>query len=177
MRKRFLPPFGAPLKLRRGKGITAFHGAGLEAGAEPARALRRRAVGEGIGHDIALRALLQNVVADRRRGLQRRLDIAGLEKFPFLFRAVGPNPGEAIGLKLDANLHLVGPWLACLALQLMRLRQNAEQVLHMMADLVRDHVSLRELAGLAAGSAAVKLRFDLAEKAGVEINPPILGAI
>ena len=37
-------------------------------------------------------------------------------------------------------------------LLLLHPRQDAEQVLHVMADLVGDHIGLRELAGLAAGS-------------------------
>ena len=52
----------------------------LSAGREPALPLRRRAVREGVGHDITARLLLQAVVADRRRGLQCRFDVARLER-------------------------------------------------------------------------------------------------
>ena len=50
-----------------------------EAGLEPALALRRRAVRERVGHGVAARLLLQRVVADRRRGVQRRIDVAWLQ--------------------------------------------------------------------------------------------------
>src|SRR3954468_2300389 len=52
----------------------------LEAGAEPANPLRRGAVGEGLGVDLAAGLLLQPVVADRGRRGQRALDVAGLEQ-------------------------------------------------------------------------------------------------
>src|SRR5262249_7775142 len=53
---------------------------------------------------------------------------------------------------------------------LLRLGQDAEQVLHVVTDLVRDHVGLRELTGLAADVAAAKARRDLIEERGVEID-------
>src|SRR5262245_63459767 len=52
------------LELRRRKRVAARHRAALQAGGEPAHALLRGAVGEGVGHDAALRLLLQPVVAD-----------------------------------------------------------------------------------------------------------------
>ena len=58
-----------------------------------------------------------------------------------------PDAGEAIGLQLDPHLNAVGLGLAARRLLLLlHLRQDAEQVLHVMADLVRDHIGLRELA-------------------------------
>jgi hypothetical protein len=60
-------------------------------------------MGESVGHDIALAAPLQPIVADCRRRLQGRLDIAGLEQAPLLLRVVRPHPGQAIGLQFDAN--------------------------------------------------------------------------
>jgi hypothetical protein len=60
-------------------------------------------------------------------------------------------------------------------LRALRLRQHTEQVRHMVADLVRDHIGFREIAGLTA--AAVKARFDLAEERGIEINALVARAI
>src|SRR5262249_4596102 len=51
-----------------------------------------------------------------------------------------------------------------------RLRQDAEQVLHVVADLVRDHVGLREPAGLAADVATAKARRNLIEEGGIEVD-------
>src|SRR5580700_4417355 len=87
--------------------IAARNLAAVEAGLEPALALFRGAVGEGVGHDVALHLLLQPVVADRGCGLQRLIDIARIEEVAFLLGAIGPNAGEAVGLQLDAHLELV----------------------------------------------------------------------
>jgi hypothetical protein len=51
----------------------------LQAAPEPALPLRRSAVGEGIGNDIALRLLLQAVIADGSRGVQSLFDISGFK--------------------------------------------------------------------------------------------------
>src|SRR6188472_1567391 len=69
-------------KLRpgRGEGITGGNLALGEARHEPLLALLSRAVGEGIGHDAAFRALLQGIVADGGSGLQRSVHVAGIEE-------------------------------------------------------------------------------------------------
>jgi len=69
---------------------------------EPALALLRRAVSNGIGLDVALRAPLQGVVADG--GLQCLIDVSRIEEVVFPLRPVGPYPGETIGLQPDAHL-------------------------------------------------------------------------
>src|ERR1700675_1214928 len=95
------------LQRTRRQRIAARNLAAIEAGLEPALALFRGAVGEGIGHDVALHLFLQAVVADRSRGLQRLVDVARFEELVLLLGAVGPDPGEAVGLQLDAHLELV----------------------------------------------------------------------
>src|SRR5262245_24776616 len=67
-------------KLRGVEGVAARGVARLEAGHEPALALRRRAVREGVGNHVALRAPLQHVVPDGRGGLQCGLDVARIEE-------------------------------------------------------------------------------------------------
>ena len=62
-------------------------------------------------------------------------------------------------------------------LRLLRLGKNAKKILHVMADLMRDHVGLGELARFAADRTAVKTRRDLIEERGVEINLLIAGTI
>src|SRR5262249_52162333 len=62
-------------------------------------------------------------------------------------------------------------------LRLPRLGQNTEQVLHVMSDLVRDHVGLRKLACLAADVATVETRRDLIEERGVEIDLAVSGTV
>ena len=68
------------LELRRRKRIACREFALCEAGCEPALALFRRAMREGVGNDAPLRLFLQRIVADGARGLQRSIDIAGIEK-------------------------------------------------------------------------------------------------
>ena len=85
------------------------------------------------------------------------------------FGMMRPHAGEAIGLQLDPHLQAVGGRLAAGgALRRRHLRQHAEQVLHVMADLMRDHIGFRELAGLAA--AAVEAHLHVVEERGVEID-------
>jgi hypothetical protein len=55
-------------QLCRGEGVAACHRARLEAGGEPALALLRAPVREGVGNDVSLRFTLESVVADRSRG-------------------------------------------------------------------------------------------------------------
>src|SRR5262252_7960089 len=74
-------------------------------GGKPARALLRGAVGEGVGHDIALRLSLQAIIADGRRGLHRRLHVAGFDELPRFFGMVRPYSGKAISLQFDPHLN------------------------------------------------------------------------
>src|SRR5579885_203021 len=160
-----------PLILQRGgrESIAGLYRALFQPGGEPVLPLRRSAMSEGVRHDVALRLLLQPIVADGRSRLQRRLNVAGLDRLPALIGTVGPHTGETIGLQLDADLNAVGAGAAArCALLLLCLGQDAEQVLHVMTDLVCDHVSFGKLAGLAA--AAVKAHAHLLEKRGVEID-------
>src|SRR6266849_6558795 len=69
------------LELRAPEGVAARHRTALEPGVEPAHALLGGAVGEGVGHDVALRLPLQAIVADGGRGLERGLDVARLDEF------------------------------------------------------------------------------------------------
>jgi len=70
-------------------------------------ALRRRAVGEGIGHRIASRRLLKTIVADRLRGRDRRFEVARLQELIFAFGISGPYAGEAIGHEFDPHRQII----------------------------------------------------------------------
>ena len=112
-----------------------------------------------IRHDVALRLLLQRVVADRGRGLQRRLDVAGLDEAAFCCSAwLAQTPAKQSACSSTCTCRWLASRLAPAALlRLLHLGQDAEQVLHVMADLVRDHIGLRELAGLAASQPRKRL--------------------
>src|SRR5262245_45714111 len=150
--------------------VAARHLARLQAGHERLRALCRRAVRERVRNDVALTAPLQAIVSDGGRRLHGRLDVAGLDHPPLFLRVVRPDPGGAIGLQLDPYLQLVGVGLIHGALHRLHPRQNAEQVLHVMADLVRNHVGLRELTALAADLAAAETPLEVLKERSVEID-------
>ncbi len=104
-------------------------------------------MGEAFGHDAARRLALERIVADGGGGGEALLDVAGFEARLHLVVEVGPDAGEAVGLQFHAHLKLVGGRLArSLLAQRHHLVGNAEQRLHVVADLVRDNVGLREIA-------------------------------
>ena len=59
---------------------------------------------------------------------------------------VRPHAGEAVGLQLEAHGERVGGRLVGPLLRGVHLVGEAEQVLHVVADLVGDHVGLGEVA-------------------------------
>src|ERR1041385_4688882 len=163
-------------QLRRRERVAGRYLALFQPFGEPALALLRSAVGKGVRHHIATRLLLQAVVADGRGGLQRRLHVARLNALPLLIGMKRPDAGEAVGLQFDAHLDAVRSRFAARGLlRILRLWQNAEQVLHVMTDLMRDDVSLREFAGLAGATAEAHL--DVAEERGVEIDTLVARAV
>src|SRR5665213_925400 len=144
---------------------------------EPSLALFGRAMGEGIRHYPPRRLPLQRVVTDRGRGLQRAVDIAGLEETrALLLLVIDPDTGQAIGLQLDLHLQRVGGCFAAGLLLLRRHpRQDAEQVLDVMSGFMGDDIGGGEFAGIAR--TAMKAGLDLAEKSGVEEYLPFRRAI
>src|SRR5688572_19899506 len=158
-------PSNAAGGLERGgrERIAALRVAGVEAAPEPALALLGAAVREGLRHHAPLALLLQAVVADRRRGGQRLLDVAGLE---LVHRAgvVSPHAGVAVGLQFHAYRQVV----------LLRRRgspargfhpaEAAAEVLYVMRDLVGDDIGLSEIA---RGSKAL---LQVAEKPEVDVQ-------
>ncbi len=59
---------------------------------------------------------------------------------------VGPHAGQAVGLQFEPHRQLVALALRQALAGLLHLARDAQQVLHMMADFVRDHVGLGEIA-------------------------------
>src|ERR1700689_1169218 len=104
------PGAGLPRSIR--ERVARLDVAALQARGQPLLAHCRGAVGEAVGHGVAARGGLQPVVADRRRGRHRLLDVAGLEDLPLLIGMVGPNAGEAVGLELDPDRQRIGLGLA-----------------------------------------------------------------
>src|SRR5262245_54564008 len=132
---------------------------------------------EGVGDDIALAAPLQSIIVDGRSRLHGRLDIAGLDETPLLLRVVRPHSGKAVGLQLDSHLQFIGLDLVHAALRLLYLGQDSQQILHVVADLVRNHVGLGELAALASDIAAAETPLEILKERGIQIDLPINGTI
>src|SRR5690348_3240725 len=96
-------PSREPLLQRRCRErIAVLRPAGIEAALEPARALRRGAVREGLRHHAPLRLLLQAVIADRSSRIERFFDVSRIE---LVHQAclVAPYAGIAVGLQLHAH--------------------------------------------------------------------------
>ena len=122
-------------------------------------------MGEGIRNDPALTLLLQTVVADGVRRVQCFLKIPFLEPVMTLLGVVGPDPGKAIRLQLLANQQAVVTLHTRAALTgSLHLLRYAQQRLHMVADLMGDHVGLSEVAR------DRKARGHLIEELQVEIH-------
>src|SRR3954467_10432189 len=132
--------------------ITRLRVARIEAALEPRDALLRGSMRELLRHDAAGAELLQAIVADRGGGAQRFLHVARIEFNPAgrgssrLRRLVAPHAGIAVGLQLEAHRHRVRA-ARIRTLRLAHLSFRAHQRLHVVADLVREHVGLREVAG------------------------------
>ena len=77
-------------KIVGAKGVATFERAAFQAPLEPAYALRRAAVGEGIRRYGALGLTLKTVVADGAGGVERFLDVARLEYPALLLGMVRP---------------------------------------------------------------------------------------
>ena len=87
-----------------------------------------------------------------------------------LIRVMRPDAREAIGLQLERDLQAVASGLARAPLRRAHLVRRAEQVLHVMADFVADHIRLREVARTAETR-------EIREERGVEIHAAIGRAI
>jgi hypothetical protein len=78
---------------------------------------------------------LDAIVADGGRGREPGFHIARLEQIP-LSGEVTPDPGEAVGLELDANGDRVAPRLARAGALLPHLLRDPQLVLNVVADFV-----------------------------------------
>src|SRR5262245_55430289 len=126
---------------------------------------------EGVGHDIALRLLLDAIVADRARRPERILDIARFDNVLTFLGAIGPDAGEAIGLKFHAHLERIGLCLPHALFERFDLIGDAEKLLHVMTDLMRDNVGLRHVSWRAEAVLEVLIEVE------VDIDLFVEGAI
>src|SRR5215471_17217673 len=126
------------------EGVARADVARFHAAAKPFRSLPRASMGERIGNDMAGGHLLQAIVADGRYRIHARGDI-GLVDDAALARRMAPDARQTIRLQFHPHRE----WVGCGgigAAQPAHLGFDAEQFLHVMTELVRDHVGLAEFA-------------------------------
>lgn len=119
-------------------------------------------MGEGVGHHVAPGRLLQTVVAHRLRGIDYLLDIPFLEHVVTLLRMVRPGARQKVGLQFQPHPHLVALRLGQAA-PVDEIRQ-AEQMLNMVNDLVRDDIGRGKI------PVHAELPLHLFEKRKIQIN-------
>src|SRR6202048_1444459 len=120
----------------------------FETAAEPHLPLCAGAVGEALRADRAASHLLDAIVTHRSRRLQTGVDIRFMDDVALL-RAVRPHTGEAVRLQLQVGGEVVA-LRRLLPFQMTHPLLDAQQILHVVAKLMCDHVSLREVRGTAA---------------------------
>src|SRR3990170_6903688 len=135
------------LKLIGVEGVASLELAALIAAFEPTHALGRRAMGESVRHDIALRLFLDAIVADGARRVESLFDVAGLDDVLGLLGVIGPDAGKTVGLELHAHLERIAFSLVHALAQGLDLIGDAQELLHVMADLMGEDVGLGEVAG------------------------------
>src|SRR5213075_3424324 len=109
--------------------VAVLGASGVESALEPVGPLLRRTVRERLGIDRAAGHPLNAIVANRCGSVETFIDIAALEDVA-LRGGVAPDAGVTVSLQLERH-----------ALAHVRSRQ----LLHVMSELVRDHVRLGEI--------------------------------
>ena len=119
-----------------------------EAFLEPARALRRSAVVEGLGHSAAISLLLQVVVTNLGCRIEGFLNVAILQRAKHSVVMISPHTCKEVGLQLKAYADFVGLLRVAAILRhlLVGLAEDAKLVLHMVAHLVSDDVGVCKVA-------------------------------
>src|SRR3954451_2839192 len=158
------------------EGVALVRVAGGVAGREPLLPLSRRAVREAVLVDpAAAEVALDEVVPDPRGGVQRPVDVVlgdlGDQRLAGLGghggRGVRPHPGVAVGLHLEAHRSAGRAGVARLHLLV-----GAEQVLHVVAVLVGEHIGVDERPALGA-----ELALQVVEEGDVDVHELVRGAV
>src|SRR5262245_22268477 len=89
---------------------------------------------------------------------------------------IRPDAGETVGLQFNPHLDTVClRFASCCTLRGLRLRQNAQEILHVMTDLMRHHISFGEFATLP--TATTELVSHVTEERGIEVNAPVIRTV
>jgi hypothetical protein len=119
-------------------------------------------------HPTAAHAL-DPIVTNRRGSFERLADVVTFEESA-PGRRVRPDTGVTVGLQFHAHRQLVRPRRIA-TLRLSHLRVGSRERLHMMSDLMREDVGLREVPWCA------KALLQLAVEAEVDVDPLVGRAI
>ena len=158
------------------KGVALVDAAALEAALEPADALRAGAVGEALRH---ARCRATCAAACRRRSARPRSApprCRPARASPCSAASAWPRrrPGSRPAARRAPRARWPAPRRTAAALRV-DLVGDAQQVLHVVADLVGDHVGLREIAGRAEARAQrveeAEVDVDLARRPGSRTAP------
>ena len=84
---------------------------------------------------------------------------------------------EAVCLQLHSDLETIRLSLRHCTLRLLHLRQQSELVLNVVADLVSNHIGLRELAGLAPDVASAEAPLKVLKEACIEVDLLVIRTI
>ena len=93
-----------------------------------------------------LRPMLKSIVADRGRCTEAGFKVARFDQISIQLRMIPPHTGKAVCLQFHwDHTHFLPPETPDAAGG--NFFSDAEQILHMMADLVRDDIGLSEIPG------------------------------
>jgi hypothetical protein len=120
---------------------------------------------------MAAGLFLQLIVADRRRRTESVLEIAWFDQVPFSLGVMTPDTGITVGLEFHSNRKRVCLHLRHLSSEAMHLFRDAKEILHVMTDLMGDHI------GLSKVTSRSKTMRHFIEEGKVQIDPVIVGAI
>ena len=105
-------------------------------------------MGKRVRHRLATGVALQRVVADLPGRVHRLFKVTGFDGPELLLHMPRPDAGKTVRLQLDHHRNRVAVGLRHLGARGIGLRQNAQLVLHMMADLMRHDISHGKVAAL-----------------------------
>ena len=125
---------------------------------------------EAVGDDGAARLPLQPIIANGGRGRHRLLQVILVQIVVPRLHLVRPHAGQAIGHQLGLDRYRIA-LIRVLLFRRLNFRQQPHQVLHVMADLVRDHV------GIGKVTTAAQLGLHILEESCVEVEFMVIGTI
>src|SRR3954447_6138927 len=121
--------------------------AAAQADGKPSYTLGRGSVGEAVRDGAPPRLPLQPVIANGGSGIDRLTYVGVVNIGMPLVHPVGPYAGKTVRHQFRSHRNRVGR--GAIALHPLHLGQDAQKMLDMVADLMRDHVGIGEVAASA----------------------------